>query len=517
MAILKNTTINGATSFVKIAEGDGAARSATPATGELRFNTSRQELESYNNSQWSKVQTIRNNEVTDGRILDLDGSQKGYSGTGSTWPDTSASNQGAILNSSPTHSTNFDGFFNFNGSTQFASNTTFNIGADPVFSISMWIRRTADLSNGGYWGLGGDGASNRGICGYTSSGRVNKIAWDLWGQTTFDINSDYPLNQWIHVTWVKLATGFTTSTLKIYVNGVDCPLTNTNRNNSSTVNIVPGYAIGRISPTEALYFAPGDVANVHIFNRALSESEVSQHFLSQANRFYVSTVGCSSSTPAESAEQIRQCHANPPNGFYWIRQTGSTAFRHYCVFRNQAGGLIQGGPWTVAFRNNYAPGNFSTNGPAAMETFRQQCRTVGVETPGRGMENFRTVDEARGGWLAVKRAIWEGYTAFVQGRTADSGGTIALPVMNINGEGGSSDHRTVYDPQYGTHLSPNQDADACNANQLFCGWWGGTDFSSWATNNDGLPGPEDWGPGNASNVSFGGAGLTPQLLACVYR
>jgi len=514
MAILKNVTINNPTGFVKIADGNGSSRPAG-STGMVRFNSSRSEIETYDNSSWTALNSIRNNEVTTGRVLDLDGSRKGFTGQGTTWVDVSTSNQSAVLNNSPTHSTAFEGYFNFDGSTQFASNTTFNIGADPIFTISMWIRRTGTLVNAGYWGLGGNNVAGQGICGFT--GRANKISWDLWGQTTFDINSDYPLNRWVHVTWVKTGLGFTTSTLKIYVNGVDCPLTITNRNSSSTVNIVPGYAVGRISPTVIPYYAPGDIANVHIFNRALSESEVSQHFLSQADRFNTSTVGCSPSTPADSAEIINQNHLNPPNGFYWIRQYGSTAFRHYCVFKKLNGNNIEGGPWTVAFRNNYAPGNFSTNGPAAMETFRQQCRTVGVDTPGRGMETFRGATDANGGWLAVKRAIHEGYPNFVDGKSAASGGTIAMPMMNINGEGGSSDHRTVYDPQFSAQIAPNENADVCNANQLFCGWWGGTDFSSWSTDSDGLPGPEDWGPANASNTSFGGDGLTPQLLACVYK
>lgn len=515
MAILKNTNINNPAGFLKIAEGTGNQR-PTPSAGMVRFNTSRAEIEAYNNTNWTKFDSIRNNEVTAGRVLDLETSQKGYTGQGTDWNDV-IGNQNALLNNSPLHNTSYEGFFNFNGTTQFASNTTFNLGADPIFTISMWIRRTGTLSNAGYWGLGGDGVANRGICGYTSPTRENKIAWDLWGQTTFDINSDYPLNRWIHVTWVKTAAGFTTSTLKIYVNGVDCPLTRTIRNNSSSVSVIPGYAIGRISPTVNLYHAPGDVANVHIFNRALSEAEVSQHYVSQANRFDSSTVGCSPTTPAESAEHINQNHPNPPNGFYWIRQFGNTAFRHYCVFKTQGGGNIAGGPWTVAFRNAFPASSFSNNGPAAMNTFRSECRGIGINTPGRGMESFRTIAEARGAWLAVKRAIWEAYPLYVSGRSTGSGGVIAMPIMNINGEGGTSDHRTVYDPRYRTHLPLNEDGDRCDANQLICGWWGARDITSWTTNNDTIPGPEDWAPANANNTTFGGSGLTPMLLACVYK
>ena len=99
--------------------------------------------------------------------------------------------------------------------------------------------------------------------------------------------------------------------------------------------------------------------------------------------------------------------------------------------------------------------------------------------------------------------------------------------MNINGEGGSSAHRLVYSTGTSTHIPPNQDGDHCNANQLFCGWWGGNDFSSWATDNNNVPSPEDWGPGDSSHTGNIGArsNSTQQkpswkdlmLVTCIYK
>ena len=99
--------------------------------------------------------------------------------------------------------------------------------------------------------------------------------------------------------------------------------------------------------------------------------------------------------------------------------------------------------------------------------------------------------------------------------------------MNINGEGGSSDHRVVYSTVTSTHIPPNQDGDHCNQNQLFCGWWGGNDFSSWATDNNSVPSPEDWGPGDPPHTGDIGAksNSTPQkpswkdmmLITCIYK
>jgi hypothetical protein len=253
------------------------------------------------------------------------------------------------------------------------------------------------------------------------------------------------------------------------------------------------------------------------FNSTLNSLETyrSGVWTSSLNNFPGSTQG----NPATSAVEIQTFNPTAANGFYWIRQTGATAFQHYCIFRDFNGAPIQGGPWTVPFSSPGTHNDLSTSGPTAASQFAAKCTAIGISTPGRGMENFRTTSEVYGAWLAVKRAIWEGYNAFVSGRPSAAGGVIAMPMVNINGEGGGSDHRLIYNTAQGTHLPPNIDGDACNANQLYCGWWGVNDVASWTTNNNAIPGPEDWGPagGGATNTSYGGAGLTPLAFCCVYR
>jgi len=228
--------------------------------------------------------------------------------------------------------------------------------------------------------------------------------------------------------------------------------------------------------------------------------------------------GLSQGNPATSAVEIQSFNPNVTNGFYWIRQTGATAFLHYCVFKDFSGAAIQGGPWTVGFSSG-SHNDLSTNGPTAASQFLAKCSAIGINTPGRGMESSRSTTEVYGAWLAVKRAIWDGYTSFVSGKSAGAGGVIAMPMVNINGEGGSSAHRLIYNTSLATHIPPNYDGDACNAGQLYCGWWGVNDVASWTTNNNAIPGPEDWGPGasGGTNTTYGGAGLTPLVFSCVYR
>ena len=238
-------------------------------------------------------------------------------------------------------------------------------------------------------------------------------------------------------------------------------------------------------------------------------------------------LGVSPLGPAESAVEIKNSvSGTPDNGWYWIKQFGNIARLHYCVFKNKAGSDIAGGPWTINWVAGVDPGHFSNDGPTSITRYLNLCKGIGIDKPGRGMENSRTTAEVYGAWLATKRALWELDPGFFQESVSGGGGVLLMPLMNINGEGGSSDHRLIYQSGTGTHIPPNQNGDRCNANQLFCGWWGGNDFSSWATDNDTVPSSEDWSNGDGPNTSIGvHSHATPEkpswrnlmLVTCIYK
>jgi len=233
--------------------------------------------------------------------------------------------------------------------------------------------------------------------------------------------------------------------------------------------------------------------------------------------------------PAESALEVKNdVSGTPDNGWYYIKQFGNVARLHYCVFKDKDGSDIAGGPWTINWIAGVDPSFFDNNGSTSIGRYLNLCKGIGIDKPGRGMESSRTSTQVHGAWLAVKRAIWEVDPGMFTGASAsEGGGVLIMPIMNINGEGGSSDHRTVYDTSNGTHIPANQNGDRCNANQLFCGWWGGNDFSSWATDNNSVPGPEDWGPGDSRHNGTIGAKShataekpswkDKMLVTCIYK
>jgi hypothetical protein len=228
--------------------------------------------------------------------------------------------------------------------------------------------------------------------------------------------------------------------------------------------------------------------------------------------------GMSPVNPAHSADEIQAFYPEAENGYYWIRQVGLTAFRHWCVFKDTQGNPIAGGPWTVPLVTTALPGDFSNTGTTALDQYQGFCRAIGIETAGRGLETTRPVADAYGGWLATKIALHQiTNLEFFFGKSSGSGSVLTMPMLNINGEGGSSDHRIVCNRSQSARITPNFSGDACNANQLFCGFWGATDIESWSRYDNVIPGPEDWGPANARNTTWGGGGLSPYLLACTYR
>lgn len=173
----------------------------------------------------------------------------------------------------------------YDGSSKYTAIDISLLG-DPIFTVMGWFRRTATFTNGGPWGIGAGGINNQTISAYTNTS--NKIGIDLWGQSTYHTNVDYPLNEWVHVAWVKKSSGFSTSSIDIYINGVKAPSLVVSRNNSSTVDLTAGACLGRIGYNFNGYYAPIDIGEFQILATALTDSEVLNNY---QKRMSIDSVG----------------------------------------------------------------------------------------------------------------------------------------------------------------------------------------------------------------------------------
>ena len=184
-----------------------------------------------------------------------------------------------------------DNTFSFNGSTNYlpATITDTALNGDPIFSVEMVIKRTATLSSGGYWGIG-TGVSLQGISGHTSVSDM--IGIDLWGTATFHTGVTYPLNQWIHVVWVKYASTFNINSVIVYINGVSYTGAQfsvvrgtTHTPALATTTAGNGACFGRLATSTSSYYAPGQIGIARLYNRALTAVEVQQNFQAVRGRY----------------------------------------------------------------------------------------------------------------------------------------------------------------------------------------------------------------------------------------
>jgi hypothetical protein len=97
----------------------------------------------------------------------------------------------------------------------YARNNSFYLSPDPNFTISVWVKKTNYINQKGVWGIGS--GSYETMSGYNSVGE--NIGVDFWGRATFYVQEEYPLNEWIHITWVKKTPNFSITSFEIYVNG----------------------------------------------------------------------------------------------------------------------------------------------------------------------------------------------------------------------------------------------------------------------------------------------------------
>lgn len=233
--------------------------------------------------------------VNDGLVLHLDAANsRSYPGSGTVWNDLSENENDGNLVNGPSYNSNNNGSIYFDGTNNFSLSLYNNndLDGDPNFAVEMWIKRTGTINSNGYWGLGGDTIS-KGINGYTWPGQTNKIGIDLWGNTTFHCGQDYPLDKWVHITWVKFAPTFSTNTIYIYVNNIRYDSTDflVQRGNSGvtpSLNVsdsTRGFVIGRVGSTTNNYYAQGEIGSAKVYNRALSATEIKQNFEATRSRY----------------------------------------------------------------------------------------------------------------------------------------------------------------------------------------------------------------------------------------
>lgn len=207
---------------------------------------------------------------------------KCYPRSGTTTTDMSTSALTGTLTNTPTFSSSNQGYFAFNGLTQYVSFGNNKIAEQQDKSCCAWIYRSAsgvisivdkDYDNGGvsYGGWG--------FWVYSS----NKLAlWVHSNKDLIDTGTAIALNTWVHASFVYNST---TKSVTFYYNGV------------SNSTVTDATIVEQASDTSPLSigsmrnvsqgFWNGNIASVLVYNRQLSAAEVLGNFNATRGRFGV--------------------------------------------------------------------------------------------------------------------------------------------------------------------------------------------------------------------------------------
>ena len=227
--------------------------------------------------------------VTSGAILYADA--KDYSGSGTTWSDTSGSANNLTLINSPVFSRLNAGYFTFNGTNQYANRSAFSAtltsatflawvydnGLQPTGAGIITNRHAGDATAHGL-NLFDSGAANSQNLGYH------------WNDTTYSwqYNSTIaiPDGQWC---MVALAVSSTSARFYIYTT-TTTPASNTqtltspNTNNTATF---AGIDVARDALSWDSRYFNGRIGTAVLYNRALTLAEITQNYSAMRARFGV--------------------------------------------------------------------------------------------------------------------------------------------------------------------------------------------------------------------------------------
>ena len=221
--------------------------------------------------------------VTDGLVLYLDAANtKSYPGSGITWTDLSRSGNSSKLNG-PTFNSANGGSIVFNGTNDYVEiQNQIQFDQTDPFTLSSWVKSNVSneliINNENilYTGY----RLNINVNANIEIGLRSSISDDIAIETLNSINA----GTWYHI--VGTYDGHSNvSGMKIYINGVEED-TNTISNTLTSSTLSNQKTLLGIrkssSPPDPLM---GNIANVQIYNRALSTIEITQNYNATRTRF----------------------------------------------------------------------------------------------------------------------------------------------------------------------------------------------------------------------------------------
>ena len=225
------------------------------------------------------------NIVTDGLVYAMDaGSARSYDGTTSL-NDLVGSNTGTLTNGVTYQSIN-GGVFDFDGVDDYITVGGISAITSNLITVCTWVKRDADGWNGALFGFGTAPGSTQDIYfwGGDGSRQFGYNTWnsDSWGFTGSTATGEIMDGEWHYLTAVLNRSTITSSL--IYVDGVSKSLSQV-RGTTQTRTPSTNFGIGLNGWNGGNQLLNGNLANTFIYNKQLTQAEITQNYNAQKSRF----------------------------------------------------------------------------------------------------------------------------------------------------------------------------------------------------------------------------------------
>ena len=206
--------------------------------------------------------------VTSGLTLLFDaGFTPSYPKSGTSWTDLSFSGNNATLYSGPTYNSSNGGSVVFDGTDDYCLAGS-GLAITGNLTVTAWVRPTSFANQGNI-------VSKTVNLGYRMRFQSDGTFWMYSNTNTITSPSAYTINNWFHTVGVFSSTG-----LRMYING---SIVQSNGTPFTPSYAASSFIVGGNSSTQELF--QGRIANVSVYNRALSATEVLQNYNAQKARF----------------------------------------------------------------------------------------------------------------------------------------------------------------------------------------------------------------------------------------
>ena len=222
--------------------------------------------------------------TTNGLVLDLDaGFSPSYPISGTAWNDVSLEGNNCTLVNGITYASNGSEFQNsgtltFDGTNDYVNFTAPNLST--VASVEMWCKIGSGYSGKMFMGWQYyDVWCDNGTIGYNTANS------DVYGISQATVASLGIVGQWAHYIF-EFRSDVSYTNNKIYINGVSQTLSQQyGSENSGTRNFNSGNGRIGVWRADLDYCIPMDCAVFRVYNRSLTQAEITQNYNAQKGRF----------------------------------------------------------------------------------------------------------------------------------------------------------------------------------------------------------------------------------------